>query len=223
MASKLRSVKLISILLLLLVGAGVGIYYICWLNQPRPGHVKDEALLADRDSSSFHAADEDYFRDMDRTKDGILDLVKLAPEPFKEKDPNILVKGRNSWLVWTAGNDRLWDTLIYKSAGALDFLKTLSSHPELLKIDPRYSRDHRWEYLGLLNDPCFQKATGPDPDRWGLWLDKRRADCPADPFENEQKYPGVNIGSRGTKVDGKDFPVGSYYGYETGIVGLRLF
>jgi hypothetical protein len=223
MAGKLRSIKLISILLLLLVGAGVGIYYICWLNQPRPGHVKDEALLADRDASSFPAADEDYFRDMDRTKDGILDLVKLAPEPLKEKDPNILVKGRNSWLVWTAGNDRLWDTLIYKSAGALDFLKTLSSHPELLKIDPRYSRDHRWEYLGLVNDPCFEKATGPDPERWGLWLDKHKADCKPDPFENEQKYRGVKIGSRGTTVGGKDFPVGSFYGYETGIVGLRLF
>ena len=144
MAGKLRSVKLISILLLLLVGVGVGIYYIRWLNHPRFGHVKDEAILAGRGPSSFPAADEDYFRDMDRTKDGVLDLVKLAPEPFKEKDPSILVKGRNSWLVWTAGNDRLWDTLIYKSAGALDFLKTLSSHPELLKIDPRYSHDRRW-------------------------------------------------------------------------------
>jgi hypothetical protein len=223
MAGRLRSIKLISILLLPLVGAGVGIYYICWFNQPRPGHVKDEALLAGRDASSFPAADEDYFHDMDRTKDGMLDLVKLAPEPLKEKDPNILVKGRNSWLVWTAGNDRLWDTLIYKSAGALDFLKTLSSHPELLKIDPRYSRDQRWEYLGLVNDPCFEKATGPDPERWGLWLDKRKTDCKPDSFENEQKYPGVKIGSRGTTVGGKDFPVGSFYGYETGIVGLRLF
>ena len=223
MAGKLRSVKLISILLLLLVGAGVGIYYIRWLNHPRFGHVKDEAILAGRGPSSFPAADEDHFRDMDRTKDGVLDLVKLAPEPFKEKDPNILVKGRNSWLVWTAGNDRLWDTLIYKSAGGLDFLKTLSSHPELLKIDPRYSRDRRWEYLGLVNDPCFEKASGPDPERWGLWLDKRKPDCKPDPFENEQKYPGVKIGSRGTTVGGKDFPVGSFYGYETGIVGLRLF
>ena len=51
-----------------------------------------------------------------------------------------------------------------------------------------------------------------------LWLDKRRADCPPDPFENEQKYPGVRIGARG-----KNLEVGSYYGYETGIVGLRLF
>jgi len=49
-------------------------------------------------------------------------------------------------------------------------------------------------------------------------LDRRRPDCQADPFENEQKYPGVKTGARG-----KNLPVGSFYGYETGIVGLRLF
>src|SRR3981081_2172317 len=102
-------------------------YSISWLKHPRPGHVKDEALLVGRDASSFQAADEDYFHDMD----GGVDLTAAAPE----KDKLALVRGRNTWLVWTAGNDRLWNTLVYKSAGALDFLKTLSSHPELLKID----------------------------------------------------------------------------------------
>jgi hypothetical protein len=203
------------LILFIVIAAAVGVYIIRWYNQPRPGHVKDEALLAGRDASTFPAADEDYFHDMD----GGIDLTKDAPA----SDKSALVKGRNTWLVWTAGNDHLWDTLIYKSAGALDFLKVLSSHPELLKIDPRFSRDQRWQYLGLVNDPCFEKATGPDPERWGLWLDKRRADCKPDPFENEQKYPGVKIGSRGTTINGKNFPVGSFYGYETGIVGMRLF
>ena len=193
------------LLALLLLVSAVALWY--WQRVPRPGQVKDEALKAVRDASSFPAADIDFFHDMDGG-------ITLSPEE---------VKGRNTWIVWTAGNDRLWDKLSYVSAGALDFLKTISSHPELLKIDPNFSRDHRWEYLGLINDPCFEKATGPDPQRWGLWLDKRRADCQPDPFEDEQKYPGVKIGSRGTKLDGKDFPVGSYYGYETGIVGLRLF
>ena len=210
-----HSITIIPVVLLLLIGGGVLIYSIWWSNQPRPGHVKDEALLAGRDATSFPAADEDYFHDMD----GGIDLTAGAPE----NDKLALVKGRNTWVVWTAGNDRLWNTLIYRSAGALDFLKVLSTHPDLQKIDPRFSRDGRWQYLGLINDPCFEKATGPDPERWGLWLDRRRADCKPDPFENEQKYPGVKIGSRGTKINGKDFPVGSFYGYETGIVGMRLF
>ena len=123
------------------------------------------------------------------------------------------VKGRNMWIVWTGGDDKLWDTLTVTSVGTLDLLKTISSYPGL-----KASRDNRWNYLGLVNEPCFKKATGPDPNRYGLWLDTRDPNCPPDPFENESKYPGVKIGARG-----KNLPVGSYYGYATGIVGLRLF
>jgi hypothetical protein len=163
----------------------------------RPKEVLDEARTADRDVASFPAADEDYFHDMD----GGVQLTAAE------------VKGRNNWNVWTGGNDRFWDEISQTSVGTLDFLKTLSSHPKL-----KASRDNRWYYLGLVNEPCFEKATGPDPDRFGLWLDKRRADCPPDPFENEQKYPGVKTGARG-----KNLPVGSYYGWASGVVGLRLF
>ena len=205
MISKLvRGLLIIVVVVLLLVGAGVLLY---WWNLPKPGHVNDEALLAGRDASSFPAADDDDFHEMDGG-------VALSADE---------IKGRNTWMVWTAGNDRLWDKLIYASAGALDFLKVLSSHPELLKINPNFNHDHRWEYLGLVNDPCFEQATGPNPERWGLWLDKRRSNCQPDHFENETKYPGVKIGTRGSNLNGKDFPVGSFYGYETGIVGLRLF
>ena len=169
----------------------------CSAESPRPGTVDDEAKRAGRTAASFPAAGEDYFGDMDGG-------IALSPAE---------IRGRNTWIVWTGGDDLLWDRMNSISFGALDFLKTLSSHPKL-----KASRDNRWEYLGLVNEPCFEKATGPDPARFGLWLDKRRADCPPDPFENEQKYPGVKIGARG-----KNLPVGSYYGWATGIVGLRLF
>src|SRR6202011_2577568 len=79
-------------------------------------------------------------------------------------------------------------------------------------------REGRWSWVRLINEPCFDPPTGPDDARFGLLLDVRRTDCPADPFANEAKYPGVKIGARGDTV-----PVGSYYGYPTGIVGLRLF
>ncbi|QNI34973.1 hypothetical protein H7849_13380 [Alloacidobacterium dinghuense] len=164
---------------------------------PQPSEVQDEARRAGRAASSFPAADEDYFHDMDGG-------IALTPDE---------VKGRNMWLVWTGGNDRFWDTMATASVGTLDFLKTISSYPGY-----KYGRDNRWNYLGLVNEPCFQKATGPDQQHFGLWLDQRSASCPADPFANEQKYPGVKIGSRRDTL-----PVGSYYGYPTGIVGLRLF
>lgn len=165
--------------------------------------VVDEARLAHRDAASFPAADEDYYHDMD----GALSLTPAQ------------VVGRNNWIVWTAGNDHLWDVLSEKSVGTFDLLKTVSSYPypKDSKL-PQYGRHNRWKYLGLVNEPCFEEAKGPNPDRLGLWLDKRRADCPPDPFENAAKYPGIKLGARG-----KNLPAGSFYGYGTGIVGLRLF
>jgi hypothetical protein len=167
----------------------------CSKNQAE--HVLDEASRAGRSAASFPAAEEPYFREMD----GGVTLT------FKEE------QGRNTWIVWTGGNDRFWDVISVNSFGAFDLLKILSSHKTL-----KGNRDNRWTYFGLVNEPCFEKPTGPDPKRYGLWLDKRSAGCPPDPFENDEKYPGVAIGARG-----KNLPVGSFYGYATGIVGLRLF
>jgi hypothetical protein len=186
------STGLVVLLVTALFGSG------CGKKPPEPGSVKDEALLAGRDAKSFPAADEDYFKAMDGA-------VALTSEE---------VKGRNNWIVWSGGNDRFWDYLVNKSFGVVDLLKIISSHPKV----PHLTRDKRWEYLGVVNEPCFEKPKGPNADRFGLWLDTRSKDCPADPFENEQKYPGVKIGARG-----KNLPVGSYYGYATGVLGLRLF
>jgi hypothetical protein len=166
----------------------------------RAAEAQDEAILVGRQAESFPAASEDYFHDVD----GGHDLQ--AGE----------IKGRNMWLVWTGGNDRFWDVLTKNSFGTFDLLKTISSAPGL-----KFSRDNRWEYFGVVNEPCFEKATGPDPNRFGLWLDRRQANCAGgrDPFADEKKYPGVKIGARGQGT----IPIGSYYGEPTGIVGLRLF
>jgi hypothetical protein len=190
----MKAQRLLSALVLFNIGlflAGCG-------KSPESGTVQDEALKAGRTAESFPAADEDYFKDMDGG----------AALSINE------IKGRNNWIVWSGGNDRFWDHLVNTSFGAVDFLKILSSHPSVKHL----SRDTRWKYLGLVNEPCFEKAKAARADRSGLWLDTRRGDCPPDPFENEQKYPGVKIGARG-----KNMPVGSYYGYATGVVGLRLF
>ena len=167
-------------------------------------------MRAGRTASSFPAADEDYFHDMD----GGLPLTSDQ------------IQGRNMWLVWTGGNDRLWDELSRRSLGSLDFLKTVSSHPTLPA-----SRDNRFYELGLVNEPCFRKPTGPDPNRWGLWLDVRDPACPPDPVRRSREYPGVVIGARADARKGADpkaqrgktLDAGSYYGEPTGVVGLRLF
>jgi hypothetical protein len=175
----------------------------CGNSAPAPGSVLDEAKQAGRQPSSFPQATEDWFHDMDGG-------IALTPDE---------VKGRNMWVVWSGGNDRFWDLMTGYTYGAFDLLKTISSHPSL-----GYSRSNRWRYLGLVNEPCFETPTGPRADRRGLWLDVPAEGCKPDPFENEAKYPGVKIGSRGQDLeDGTTQPVGSYYGYATGVVGLRLF
>ncbi len=170
---------------------------LLWGCGPRPGHVLDEAQHAGRTAASFPQASEDYFHDMDRA-------VALTPDE---------VKGRNMWLVWTGGNDRFWDKMTRYTFGAFDLLKIVTSHP-----GQKFDRDSRWSWLGLVNEPCFARPSGPDPKRHGLWLDVRDAACPPDPFENAAKYPGVAVGARG-----KMQPVGSYFGDASGVVGLRLF
>ena len=162
----------------------------CDANQPQPGTVVDEAMQAGWTASKLKPAvvnqtNPDYFREMDGG-------VSLSADE---------AAGRITWLVWTGGNDRLWDTLATASFGSLDFLKTLSSPPTT-----------------RVNEPCMHKPTAPDPNRYGLWLDVRDPSCPPDPYADASKYPGVPFGSRG-----KTMPLGSYYGEPSGVVGLRLF
>ena len=195
---------------------------IVWVmvSGPHPGHVVDEAKQAGLTAAAFKPLEQvdvshDYFHDMDRG-------VTL--------DSKREINGRNMWLLWTGGDDRFWDVSAVLSAGTLDLLKTVSSYNpgkdatlnppqrQQLRALYKFQRANRWEYLGVVNEPCFREAEGPDPHRYGLWLDQRLSSCPPDPFEDEQKYPGVKIGARGRNI-----PVGSYYGYASGIVGLRLF
>jgi hypothetical protein len=182
------------------------------------GEVKDEALCVGRTADSFPGADEDYFADMDygisKDPDELqARLAPYAPGITREQAVESFAKGRNNWIVWTAGNDKMWDELSRLAVGNVDFLKVVTNHPSL-----KFSRDNRWSYLGLVNEPCYEKGAAPREDRFGLYMDVRDPSCAADPFENEAKYPGVEIGARG-----KNIPVGSFYGYGTGIVGLRLF
>ncbi len=146
--------------------------------------VMDEPMQKGMSADKFKEAEEDYFHDMD----GGIGLS--AGE----------IKGRNTWMVYSAGNDAFWDYMATRSFGTIDLLKVISSYP-----GSKYARDTRFKYTGMMNEPGFKKATQPDP--YGLWLDERTGN--PDPYENEEKYPGVNGGS--------------FYGKGSGVVGLRIY
>src|ERR1700761_2754628 len=87
----------------------LGIVFLVASCQPAPrlSPERDEAAKASRGVESLPVADEDYFKAMD----GALPLTSDE------------VKGRNTWIVWTGGNDRFWDSVTNYTFGSFDLLK----------------------------------------------------------------------------------------------------
>lgn len=123
------------------------------------------------------------------------DFPETATRMLDQMDGGIEVtdaerKGRNTWVLWTAGNDAFWDYMARHSLGILDLLKTLST-----------DRDSRFAYLGLINEPGFRKATRPD--QWGLRLDERVGPAPGD---LDESIYGRSSGVVGLRIfDNPDF------------------
>ena len=130
----------------------------------------------------FPVAAVDYFGNMDNG-------LRLSPGQ---------IRGRDTWLLWTAGNESFWDYLSRKSAGAFDLLKILDSR----------SRATRFSYYGVMNEPGFKQASAAD--QFGLWLDV--PDGTQDPFYSASYFEA--------------FPKDDFvrtYGRASGVVGLRIF
>ena len=67
--------------------------------------------------------------------------------------------GRNTWMVWCAGNEGFWDWLSTDSLGFIDLMKLVDSR----------KRNNRFRDTGLINEPEMDRASVPD--QFGLWLD----------------------------------------------------
>ncbi len=126
---------------LLLIGIGTG----CAPKQRAEAEPIDEAKASGKTAADFPETGADVFATMDGG---------IALDPDEQK-------GRNTWLMWTGGNEAFWDHLARHGYGLADLLKTLDSR----------RRGSRFKELGLINEPGFRQATHPDKD--GLWLDER--------------------------------------------------
>src|SRR5262245_66189065 len=97
-------------------------------DRPRPGSVVDEAMKAGLTAKDLPGSDDDYLRAMDRGLDE--DAVhKALPFLAKEEAWKSDNRGRNNWVVWTAGNATLWDSLANNALGAVEPLNIDTTHP----------------------------------------------------------------------------------------------
>jgi hypothetical protein len=161
----------------LLAAIGIGVYFL----RPRPT-IADAMDPGDgRTAADFVQVSADVFKPMD----GAIQLTEDE------------AKGRNTWILWTGGNEQFWERMSRESYGIVDLLKTIDSR----------NRGTRFSAMGLVNEPGTKQAT--KPDEFGLWID-----------EVDEAYvspAGVPRSTDPAVVDPK------VYGRPTGIVGLRLY
>lgn len=151
---------------------------------------------------SAGAAEPDYFHDMD------------GGAPLSEAE----VRGRNTWLLWCAGNEGFWDHLAKHSYGLTDLLKIVAAPSAQEGL-----RSTRFATFGLNNDPDTRAATGPD--KFGLWIDT--AKDPAAPKPDVKMY-GMSSGVVGLrlfenpKFDASKWDAERYFNDETYYTNPRL-
>ena len=99
---------------------------------------EDEAKLAGLTPKDFPQITADIFQPMDGG-------IALTPNE---------IMGRNTWNLWSGGNEHFWDHVARDSFGLMDLLKTLDNR--------KYPRGERFKTLGLVNEPGFRAATKPE-------------------------------------------------------------
>ena len=104
----------------------------------------DEAMASGKDVSDFPETRVDLFKEMDRG-------ISLTSDE---------VAGRNTWMLWTGGNEAFWDHMAQNGYGLIDFLRVIDSR----------QRPERFAKLGLMNEPGYRQAT--EPDGFGLYIDQ---------------------------------------------------
>jgi hypothetical protein len=131
----------------------------------------DEAKAAGLTTADFPQIPVDVFKPMDGG-------VELSPEE---------VMGRNTWNLWSAGNQHFWNGVAQDSYGLMDLLKTLDNR--------KFARGERFKTLGLVNEPGFRAAT--KPDEFGLWLDEQ---VEPEPAGIDEKVYGKSSGVLGFRL-----------------------
>src|SRR5437879_1858951 len=93
--------------------------------------IEDEAKKCGLSSTDFPQITANIFRPMDGG-------IELAPEE---------IMGRNTWNLWSAGDQRFWDHVAHDTGGLVDLLQMMDNS--------KYRRDHRFTSLERLKEHDF--------------------------------------------------------------------
>jgi hypothetical protein len=130
----------------------------------------DEAKAAGKSTADFPQITADIFKPMDGG-------IALSPEE---------IMGRNTWNLWSGGNQHFWNHAAQDSYGLMDLLKMLDNR--------KFARGERFKTLGLVNEPGFRAPS--KPDEFGLWLDEQVEPEPAGIDETVYGRPSGVLGFR---------------------------
>jgi len=106
-----------------LVACAVVVFSSCKKNEPI-----DEAKAAGRTTADFPQITADIFKPMHGG-------IDLSPEE---------ITGRNTWNLWSGGNQHFWNQDAQDSYGLMDLLKMLDNR--------KFPRSERFKTLGLVKD-----------------------------------------------------------------------
>jgi len=172
----------------LLIAASVGVVVVLAIaifKHLRPGPAPNDGdpqdLAGGRSAADFPQVSTDVFAAMDGG-------IKLTENE---------AAGRNTWILWTGGNEQFWDRMAHESYGIVDLLKTIDSR----------NRKSRFHTMGLYNEPGTKAPA--KPDEYGLWVDE---------IDDSYTPPGGIPKASDPKVIDPHV-----YGRPTGIIGLRLY
>ncbi len=121
--------------------------------------ILDEAQAAGKTDHDFPPDGFDYFAEMDTAVyPGAPGDADVRPQPLRLEPDEI--RGRNTWLLWTGGNEAFWDWLANHSYGFVDLLKLVDFSPQ--------NSSPRFEKAGLIVEPNTRVPL--TPDRSGLYI-----------------------------------------------------
>lgn len=171
-------------------------------DEPKSGHTLRGSPVIRRGPKDFPAESRDIFWQMDAVASG--DNGALEPLNFDKDSDGMIsdkerdaIRGRNTWLLWAAGNEAFWGWLQEDGYGLVDFLILLDSR----------ERGTRFDSAGMINQPGMAANHDATKKILGLYLDQPAMASPPLP-DWLQRYQPQSVLQGSSGAYGKASPIG---------------